>query len=211
MNPGGVVWWRDPRGFTVLEILLAFSILAVIAVVLAGSLRVGLRAWEAGERQATLQQEIRVIVELVTEALSAAHPYRGQLASNPQRVVLFQGEADKVSFVTAAPPLVLNVPAAPFHAVTLSLTADGELRVVERLVPAEEPFAEGPHVVLSRSVSAFRLQYLNDNGLWQDRWDGQTAAALPAALRIELTVRLQGRSETLPTFLVPIHLGKSAA
>lgn len=198
-------------GMTLLEILLALSIFAVIVVVLVGSLRVGVRAWEAGERQASLQQEIRGIVELITEALSAAYPYRARLGGGLQRVVLFQGEPEEVRWITSAPPLTLDAPAAPFHAVVLRRGGEAELRVVERLLPAEEPFADGPHTVLSRSVTALRLQYRDDQGVWQDRWDGQTAAGLPTAVRIEVTIRERRRPSSVVGFVVPIPLGKRAA
>jgi len=196
---------------TLLEVVLALSTLAVVVVILVGTLRVSLRAWEAGQRQAAAQQEIRAVVELVTEALSGAYPYRGRLGGGLERVVLFQGEAEEVRFVTAAPPLVLDAPAAPFHAVTLGRTQSSQLRVVESLVPAEEPFRDGPQAILARSVTSFRLQYLNAARGWQDQWDGKTAAGLPLAVRVELTVRSDGRSQSVPPFLVPIALGKTQA
>lgn len=208
---------RAPRcpgtapGMTLLEVLLAFSIFAVIVVVMLAGLRVGVRAWEAGERRAAVQQEMRAVIELLTEALSTAYPYRGRLGGGLERVVLFVGEAAEVRFVTTAPPLALDAPAVPFHAVTLRHTAENELRIVERLVPAEEPFGDSPHTVLSRSVTGFRLQYRDDQGLWQDKWSGQTTAALPSAVRVELTLRERGRAEKTATFLVPIALGKVAA
>lgn len=195
---------RASRGMTLLEVVLALSILAVIAVVLMGSLRVGVRAWEAGTRRADSQQEIRTLAELVTETLAGTYPYKGRIGTGLTRVVLFQGEPDLVRFVTAAPPLALEAPAAPFHAVTLERVEGDRLQVRERLVPAEEPFEEGTPAVISRSVTAFRLQYLDDKGAWQDRWDGPTLAALPAAVRVELTVKTRDRVETLPTFVVPI-------
>lgn len=201
---------RGQGGLTLLEVLLAVSILAVIVVVVVGSLRVGLRAWEAGARHATVQQEIRAVVEMITEALSGAYPYHGRLGGGLERVVLFQGEPQEVRFVTTTPPLALDAPATPFHAVTLRRTDENHLGVVERLVPAEEPFAEGPQTFLSRSVSALRLEYLDDRGAWADRWDGKTAKALPAAVRVALTIRAHGRSEAIPAFVVPIMLGKRA-
>ena len=50
---------RDGRGFTLLEVILAVSILAVIVVLATAALRIGLRAWESGQRHADLQQESR--------------------------------------------------------------------------------------------------------------------------------------------------------
>lgn len=201
----------DARGVTLMEILLAMSIMAVIIVVLVGSARVGIRAWEAGERQAAAQQEIRAMVELLTDTLSGAYPYKGRLGGGPERVVLFQGEADEVRFVTTAPPLTLDTATAPYHAVTLSRSDEDELRLVERLVPAEEPFGDDPRTVLSRTVTGFRLQYLDDKGAWQDTWDGPKAGAIPAAVRVELSIRGRVRSESVPAFVVPIPLGKAAA
>jgi len=197
---------------TLLEVVLALSTLAVVVVILVGTLRVSLRAWETGQRQAAAQQEIRAIVELITDALSGAYPYRGRLGSGLNRVVLFEGDGEEVRFVTAAPPLALNAAAAPFHAVRLGRAEEPDrLRVVERLVPTEEPFTDGAELVLSRSVTVFRLQYRDGAGVWQDRWDGRTAAGLPTAVRVELTVRSGSRSQSVPPFLIPIALGKVAA
>ena len=211
MRSGPRVRRNRQQGMTLLEVVLAVSTLAVIVVVLAGTLRVGLRAWEAGQRQAALQQEARAVVELVTDALSATYPYRGRLGGGLERVVLFQGEADEVRFVTTASPLALDAPAAPFHAVVLGHTATDRLRMVERLVPAEEPFAtDGPQATLSRSVTALRLSYRNETGAWLDSWDGKAAAGVPTAVRVELTVRARGRTQPLAPFVVPIALGKVA-
>jgi general secretion pathway protein J len=201
----------DSRGFTLLEVVLAFSILAVVMVVMIGSLRVGTRAWETGERRTAVRQELRAIVELLTEAMGSAYPYRGRLGQAPERVVLFQGDEGELRFVTTAAPLVLDAPVAPFHAVTLRRSDDDRLLLVERMVPAEEPFGDTPETVLSRSVSGLKLQYLDDKGNWLDQWDGKEAGGLPLAVRLELSIRDRGRIETVPPLVVPIPLGKSAA
>jgi general secretion pathway protein J len=194
-------------GLTLLEVLVALTILSVIVVVLVTSLRVGVRAWEGGERRAAIQQEMRIVTEILTEALSSAAPFRGRLGGGLERVVLFEGEEDEVHFVTTAPPLVLDAPAAPFHAVTLRRTGEDQLRLVERLVPADDPFGDEPHVVLSRAVTALKLEYRDGEGLWQDRWDPKDSAGLPTAVRIAFTVRDRGRSDRSVTFVVPIAMG----
>ncbi len=194
---------------TLLEVLIAITILSVIVVLLVTSLRVGIRAWEAGERRAASQQELRTMVELLTEALSTAVPYRGRLGDGLERVVLFEGETDEVHWVTTAAPLVLDAPVAPFHAVTLRHVGEEQLRLVERLVPNDEPFGDKPDVVLSRAVTRLRVEYRDQEGLWQSRWD-KSKNALPVAVRVELTIREAGRGSRVTTFLVPIPRGSSA-
>jgi general secretion pathway protein J len=198
----------SPEGMTLLEVVLALTILGVVALLLTGTLRVGIRAWEAGERQAGAQQETRAVVELVTEALSGAYPYRSSSGPGAERVVLFEGEASEVRFVTTAAPLGLDAPDAPFHAVTLGKGAGDRLRVVERLVPNEEPFREGTTTTLSRTVTDFRLQYRDATGSWVDQWDGKSAAGLPTAVRVDLAIQAAGRKQEIPPLLVPIPLGK---
>lgn len=198
-------------GVTLVEVVLALSTLAVVALLAGAALRVGLRAWEAGRRQADAQQETRALVELITEALEGAFPYRGRLGPAPERVVLFEGEGEEVRFVSTAPPLALEA-TAPFHAVVLGLAASPErLRLLERLVPAEAPFVDGAETVLSRGVSRLRLAYRDEHGVWQDRWDGRAAGGLPSAVRVELTLGSGGRARTLMPVVIPIPLGKRAS
>jgi hypothetical protein len=191
-------------------VVLALSILAAIFVGLAGALRLGLRAWEAGERRAALDQEVRVVVDLVTEVLAAAHPYRGRIGGGLDRVLLFEGDAGEVRFVSSAPPLALETATIPFHAVRLGRTDEDRLRLVERVVPTDEPFGEGAEVSLSRAVTGFRLEYRDAAGEWGDSWDARSTARLPAAVRVELTVRVGERTRTVPAFVVPLALGRAS-
>ena len=184
------------------------SILAVVVLLATPSLRVGLRAWEAGQRRADLQQENRALVELVSEALAGAFPYQGRLGENPERVVLFEGEPEEVRFVTSAPPLALDAPAAPFHAVVLGRKGEDALRLIERLVPTDEPFAPGPERVLSRSVTRFTLAYRDEDGVVAGAWDGREAGGLPTAVRFELAVG--GLARAAPAVVVALPMGKRA-
>lgn len=192
------------QGFTLVEVMLAVSILAVVVLLATAALRVGLRAWEVGQRRVDLQQEGRALVELVSEALAGASPYQGRLGSSPERVVLFEGEPEEVRFVTSSPPLALDAPAAPFHAVVLGRTGHDALRLIERLVPSDEPFAPGPEHVLSRSVTRFTLAYRDESGAWQERWDAREAGGLPAAVRFELAVG--GLVRAAPAVVVALPL-----
>jgi general secretion pathway protein J len=198
----------DRRGFTLVEVVLAVSIAAVIVLLATAGLRVGLRAWESGQRRADLQQESRALVELISESLAGTFPYQGRPGLSPERVVLFQGEPEEVHFVTSAPPLTLEAPAAPFHAVVLGRKGDDALMLSERLVPADEPFAPGAERVLSRSVTRFTLAYRDENGAWQEKWDAREAGGLPTAVRFELAVGTLAR--TAPAVIIALPVGKKA-
>ncbi len=203
---------RAATGMTLLEVIVALTILVVIVTVLLAGLRVGVRAWEAGERRVAAQQQLRAVIELLTEALATAVPYRGRLGDGLDRVTLFQGESEEIRFVTTAPPLVLDAPATPFHAVTVRRTNEDQLRLVERMVPADEPFGDdGARAILSRSVTAFKVEYRDGQGAWMDRWDPRNAGGLPSAVRVGLTIRERGQAERTTTFLVPIALGRSGS
>jgi type II secretory pathway component PulJ len=187
--------------------VLALSTLAVVVLLATAALRIGLRAWEAGQRRADLQQESRALVELIGDALAGAAPYQVRRGLSTEKVVLFEGEPEEVRFVTSAPPLTLEAPAAPFHAVVIGRKADEALRLVERLVPTDEPFA-GTERVLSRSVTRFTLAYRDETGAWQEKWNASEAGGLPTAVRFEL--RLGSAVQALPAVVVPLPLGKQA-
>jgi general secretion pathway protein J len=201
---------RAAHGFTLVEVLLALTTLATVVLLAGSALRIGLRAWEASQRRVDAQQETRALVEVIGAAIEGAHPYRGRRGSAPERVVLFEGDPGEVRLVTTAPPLSLDAPSAPFHALVLGQPSGGRLRLVERMVPAEEPFADAPGAVLSASVSRLQLAYRDENGAWQERWDGATADGLPTAVRVELTLGEGARARVLPPLIVPIALGKRA-
>jgi prepilin-type N-terminal cleavage/methylation domain-containing protein len=198
----------DHRGFTLVEVVLALAALAAIALLATATLRMGFRAWEAGQRRADAQQELRAVVELVGEALGGAFPYRDTTRPGTRRPVLFEGEPEEVRLVTTAPPVVLDAPAAPFHALVLRRESSGELRLAERIVPAEEPFARGAETVLARAVSRFRLEYRDEDGAWQERWDGRAAGGIPTAVRLELTVGAGGQARAVPPVVIALALGK---
>src|SRR5437867_2079247 len=114
---------RLAAGFTLIELVLALSILAIMITVLFGGLRMGLRAWQRGEDRAAILQRARSMAQLIEEALGGTYGYAGlveQGAATP--VIFFKGQSERLSFVTVSPPV--SPPAAiPFVAVTLSIDA----------------------------------------------------------------------------------------
>jgi general secretion pathway protein J len=200
---------RHPeRGFTLIELVLALSIVAIMVTMLFGGLRVGLRAWQRGEERAAVLQHARSVTQLLQEALGGIYAYRGRVEeATPGEVLLFQGEAERLSFVTVSPPMSLPAP-IPFVAVTLSIDAGNApgLAIREKALPNFNPFEAVAPSVVDPAITAIRFRYLRDEGTWEETWDGPVERIVPRAVEVTLTAMTNGRVQQAPPITVPIRV-----
>jgi general secretion pathway protein J len=197
------------RGFTLLELVLALSIVAVMLTILFGGLRVGLRAWQRGEERAEVLEHARSMAQIIEQTLSGAYAFQGQIDQNTQAQILFQGGAEKVSLVTLSPPLPLPAPVA-FTAVTLSMetgVAFG-LAIREKALPNFDPFESVTPSVVDPTITGIRFRYLRDpdGGSWEDTWDGAEERILPRAVEVTLTTMINGRVQEQSPITVPVRV-----
>ncbi|HEV8437048.1 MAG TPA: prepilin-type N-terminal cleavage/methylation domain-containing protein [Methylomirabilota bacterium] len=200
---------RGERGFTLIELVLALSIVAVMLTMLFGGLRVGLRAWQRGEERAGTLEHARSMSYLLEQAFGGAYAYQGQTDQNSRPKILFKGEAEKVSFVTVSAPLPLPT-ALAFTAVTFSMESGVSpgLAIREKAVPNFDPFEEVVPLVVDPTITAVRFRYLRDadSGSWEDTWDAAEERAMPRAVEITLTAIINGRVQEQPAILIPVRV-----
>ena len=96
---------KRQRGFTLLEVLIAISIVGALLVIAFGGMRVAMAAWRQGETRVEAHQHIRAVAYTLTRALGAAYPYRAAKSDSPEAVVLFDATDRRLQFVTQSPPL----------------------------------------------------------------------------------------------------------
>ena len=185
------------RGFTLVEVVIALTIVATLLVVMFGGLRVGMAAWQRGDERAEVLERARSLTQIVTRSLGAAHPYMtSRQAGEPARL-LFEGAPDRVAFVTAAPPFPTAAPIA-MTAMTLSREAGPVpgLAVRQKPLPNEQPFdASLQPILVNGTVSDVRFRYLRESDrTWTERWDAAEEKALPLAVEMTLTLLEEGRS-----------------
>lgn len=192
------------RGFTLLEVVIALTIVATLLVVMFSSLRVGLAAWQRGGERAELLDRTRSLAQILTRALNAGYPYQKPATAGEPARLLFEGEPDRLAFVTAAAPFPTAAPMA-FTAVTLSHDAGSGLAIRQKPLPNDEAFESLPPVVVDATVAAVKFRYLRDsNRTWTDRWDAATEHMLPVAVEVTLTVTRGGQSAEQPPLIVPL-------
>jgi len=199
---------RAEWGFTLIELVLALSILAVMITILFGGVRVVLRAWQRGEERAGTLQHARSTAALLDQSLSGIYPWRGKTDQLSPFQLIFQGEAERLSFVTVSPPLPLAAPIA-FTAVTLSMNATGApgLAIREKALPDYNPFEEVTPGLIEPSITAIRFRYLRaSDGTWVETWDAAHEQTLPQAVEVAVTETINGRPEEQPPITIPIRV-----
>jgi prepilin-type N-terminal cleavage/methylation domain-containing protein len=175
-------------GFTLIEVVLALTIFALMSAILYGAFALGHSALAKSEVNATRNQKRRSVGDLVGSYIHSAFPYR----ESPQAAApFFVGEADNLTFVSAYSHGMGGRGMAK-----IQITADEDkngwtvLRL-EETTPVrinEEAGATGQvhSVVLEDGIRAFHLAYLDPQGeeeSWEERWDAGERRALPRAVR----------------------------
>lgn len=194
------------RGFTLLELLIALSIVAALLAILLGGLRVGLAAWRQGEDRAEAHQHIRSLAHLLSRSVAGTFPYRMAPQPGGSPVIQFRGEERRLAFVTLSPPFPLAAPIA-FTAVTLTHESEERvgLTVREKALPNREPFEVVVPVFLDPAVTEVTFRYLRPGGGWEERWDGAAEGGLPQAVEVRLVTQLNGRVEPFPPLTVTLR------
>jgi len=95
---------KSGSGFTLIEIMLAVSILAMVIAVISTSFRIGINAWEKGESKIESLQTKRAVNALIYREINSAYPYTitpGELDTHIKYNAFF-GESDSLKFVSHA-------------------------------------------------------------------------------------------------------------
>jgi general secretion pathway protein J len=197
----------NDRGFTLLEVLIALTIVAALLAVAFGGLRVALAAWTKGEDRAEAHQHARGVTLSLARAAAGTYPYLGTRSEAPESVLLFTGQKERIEFVTQAPPFPFPIPIA-FAAVVIEL-GEGEQRglvVRQRALPNWNPFKDATVVLNDPTVTSIEFAYLDSGGEWQETWDVDAKQVLPNAIRITLGTEAGGKSVTVPPMTVSLQV-----
>jgi general secretion pathway protein J len=195
------------KGFTLLELLLALGIVALLLVIVSGGLRIGLTAWQRGEERAAKLDRARSLVVLLDHALAGTFPYRVATETEPEPHILFDGRPDRLTFATFSPPLPMGSTAA-FSAVRLGADDNGGLALRQQVLPNRLELDRLDPILVDIHTTAVRFRYLGlEPESWQDAWDTTKEEALPRAVEITL-VTGAGPRGTQQTLTVPIQVNQ---
>jgi prepilin-type N-terminal cleavage/methylation domain-containing protein len=192
-------------GFTLLEVLLAFTLFAVLGVILYGAFSVGHRAVEKTQIVFDGNQKFRSAVDLLGSYVRSSLPYR---ASPQDPEVFYTGEESQVEFVSAFSLAQGGRGIAKVRIYAEEGESNGQIIKLEEQVPvrlkeASSSAAISNTLVLRERVSGFRLAYLDakeEIENWRERWDQNERKGIPRAVR--LSYRNESGKEVQWTFPV---------
>lgn len=192
------------RGFTLVELVIAMTLMALIGVGLSGVLVIGARSASSAERKAEQARRYRVATELIvrqlrsTAALRLPEDKKGE-QGDEQKVPYFVGDSDRLSFVTAAP----QAPENSGLAVVDLWVEDGQLMMSESpyfLLASEGKIGADFEdltftATLLYDVDSVSFEYQRsdlERDTWADSWDAVEDDALPVAVKIEVKPSIDG-------------------
>ena len=179
----------NSNGFTLIEVVLALSIFALMGAILYGAFSLSHTAVAKSDANSTRNQKQRVIADLLGSYIRSTFPYR----DSPQdQSVFFDGESDHLTFISAYSQAMGGRGMARISIVVDEDTNGRAALKLEESAPVRLNSDAGStgqshSVVMQENVREFRLAYLDpqaEDENWEERWDGGEKRILPRAVRL---------------------------
>ncbi|CDH43929.1 MAG: prepilin-type N-terminal cleavage/methylation domain-containing protein [Candidatus Competibacteraceae bacterium] len=196
-------FWRQ-TGFTLLELIVAITLMGLVLVVLYSGLRLGLNSWEGGEQRAEATNRQRLVEEFLRRQLAQSITvYRTN--DGQEKAVVFTGQSNSIEFVA---PMLAQLGPGGLYRVRID-GANSRLQVHFRPYRYNNPNAgEEQESVLLEGVSALEWAYFGperDDDAEPPRWrsDWVSSERRPLLVRLNLTLR----GEPWPDLVVALAEG----
>jgi general secretion pathway protein J len=207
---------RRVQGFTLLELLLAMSLAAMVLSLLAGGMYVVMKDWQRNSQRLDDQLDLTLGLLQIDTSLQAAYPHYYVETEKNTPYIHFEGDDQALTWVsTASPARQAGLSAWQIKA--------GEDKGVElRTVPA---YADNPtkrleeqQPILLFAGYQLHLDYLAYDNLqnqntetanqnkWLQKWSGRERLSLPKAVRLHLSGEELPPLEIVSLILVNEHV-----
>jgi general secretion pathway protein J len=183
---------KTGRGFTLIEVLIAMTLLSIMVTLLFASLKICADSWHKGENKIANVNEIATVYHFFQHYLVTAKPITDNAekkADGSPVPLAFQGTKQSLQFVAALPA----------SASRLGLQLFSVYQQQDVIKVSITPFLSSKNskeeVILLTGVSDFSITYFGSDDLadnnassasWQDNWLEKTAQPQLVSIHIEL-------------------------
>ncbi len=181
------------HGFTLIEVLIAMTLLSIMVVLLFTSLSICAKSWEQGENKIAEVNEVAVVYNFFQRHLSSAIPLwndfiardgvyaasqsgTGAATEQGDRTFSFQGKKQFLQFVSTFPASAAR---SGMQLFSIQLQQQDDEQVIKVTLTPFFPTTEGEtwrqeEVTLLKHVGDFSLAYFGPDDVgesrWQDEW-----------------------------------------
>ncbi len=200
-------------GFTLLELIIAFTILGLMAGVMFSSFQMGLSSYEKSQERLDVEARKRVLQDQIKRQIGSLFPVQPSASflelqevndqgEQPARafaqIPLFSGTSDSMTFATVAPLMLHENPGLTVVHYGLAQDEQGNyyMGITEARYLGLDSFmsmrnsSSEPPLALIENIVDLRFQYYgydsqSESYQWFDSWVGEEALAVPQAVRID--------------------------
>jgi general secretion pathway protein J len=209
---------RPARGFTLLEVMLAIVLLALLLAGTWGAIRTAVHAIHSGESAIDRTNRLRVAEEFTRRQISRILPLSYATDDSTGTNFVFEGSGNFMRFVAPMPGYLSK--GGPYVQ-TLSIVGNRgggkELQFTDRMlngfdIDGKESSPQDPAVLLDQIQDGrFEYRTLDDQGEltdWSDQWDDPSLT--PVMVRIVIIMRPEARVD-FPVMDIPLMLDAGAS
>jgi general secretion pathway protein J len=195
-------------GFTLIEVLIGITLLAMLGTVIASGVRLGGRAWNDAERQTANSDDMVLVQNLFRRTIVRARP--AFISDDPRDLtVSFTGEAGTLSLIAPQPGTPFG---GPWVNERFYVAPNGASRALFVALQRDGAPAAASGIVLLDHVATVRFAYFGSSepgepASWQESWTNR--ARLPDLVRVAV-VRDTPRLSAWPELVVATRVTANA-
>ena len=199
-------------GFTLVELLVGITLVAMIVTLAYGGVRLSTRSWDKAESVIAASDEMRLANGFIRAQLAQARPIPLVEADGDR--IAFQGEPHRVIFIAPMPVQRRNIGMLYLFSLGFRQEAN-QLRLevgYTGYFPDTTPFpgteAAASSILVDKietgEIAYFGVNEIGEPPRWHDRWERRDA--LPELVRFRL--RTADRNGSWPDLVVPMEVGR---
>ncbi|MBA4373793.1 MAG: hypothetical protein C0402_13150 [Thermodesulfovibrio sp.] len=200
---------RSDKGFTLLELLISFSIIALIVLIIAGAMRLAYHSVESGEKRTEYLERLRGSVSIINAQIQSQVPLT--YTDDAEKKFYFVGERE---LVTLSTNYSIWGREKGYAVVTYRVETDGNNK---KTIMATEKTIGMESLREARLLTGFDEIYFeyfykgptDEKGSWTDRWTDKTS--VPEKMLLHMVVDKKDFSMIIPMWTAALPLSQAAA
>ncbi len=213
--------YRRQEGFTLLEIIVAVTLVALMAVGLWAVLRISISSWKRGTEFIDANQRNRAILDLVKKQMASTYGLIAPVDLQSGGVIypIFAGSGDSVQFISLSSLRFLENPGLTMVSYDVARDRQGGYALVEReaqylgMDPTREGITDRRDETLINifdNLTGFTFEYFDPGtpdtpAQWVREWDAKETGRMPTAISMTMTALDSSGSNFSRHMVIPIN------